>query len=107
MPHRIEVFSASCPLCNKVVDEIEAGKCAGCQLIVYNLPESLELARNYGVRVVPTVIIDGEVKIEGRPDIPFVCSDETYAHFKERYPLTVQLTQPSDADDRTLNPATS
>ena len=95
MPHRIEVFSSNCPLCNKVVDEIEAGRCAGCQLIVYNLAENLELARSYGVRVVPTVIIDGEVKIEGQPDIPFVCSDETYAHFKERYPLTIQLTTPS------------
>ncbi len=79
MPHRIEVFSANCPLCNRVIDEID------------NLSDSLELARNYGVRVVPTVIIDGEVKIEGRPDIPFVCSDETYAHFKERYPLTLQI----------------
>ena len=94
MAHRIEVFSASCPLCNKVVDEIEAGKCAECQLIVYNLPEGLEFARKYGVRVVPTVIIDGEVKIEGRPDIPFVCSDETYAHFKEHYPLTLQIDTP-------------
>jgi len=96
MPHKIEVFSANCPLCNKVVDEIEAGKCAGCQLIVHNLSENLELARNYSVRVVPTIIIDGEIKIEGQPDIPFVCSDETYAHFKEVYPLTVQLTRPSD-----------
>ena len=96
MPHKIEVFSANCPLCNKVVDEIEAGKCAGCQLIVHNLSENLELARNYSVRVVPTIIIDGEIKIEGQPDIPFVCSDETYAHFKERYPLTIQLTGPYD-----------
>ena len=104
MPHRIEVFSANCPLCNKIVDEIEAGRCAGCQLIVYNLAENLELARSYGVRVVPTVIIDGEVKIEGRPDIPFVCSDETYAHFKERYPLTIQLTPWSDEKrNRPLN----
>jgi len=78
------------------VDEIEAGKCAGCQLTVYDVSKRMELARQYGVRVVPTVIIDGEVKIEGRPDIPFVCSDETYAHFKERYPLTVQLTSQSD-----------
>ena len=92
--HRIEVFSANCPLCSEVVDEIEAGRCAGCQLIVYNLPDNLDLARRYGVRAVPTVIIDSEVKIEGRPDIPLVCSDETYAHFKERYPLTVQLTRP-------------
>jgi len=37
--------------------------------------------------VVPTVIIDDEVKIEGRPDIPFVCSAETYAHFRQYYPL--------------------
>jgi len=91
MPHKIEVFSANCPLCNKIVDEIEAGMCTGCQLIVYSVTEKPDLARDYGVRVVPTVIIDGEVKIEGRPDIPFVCSDETYAHLKERYPLTVQV----------------
>ena len=107
MPHIIEVFSANCPLCNKVVDEIEAGKCAECRLIVNNLSESLELARNYGVTVVPTVIIDRDVKIEGRPDIPFVCSDETYAHFKERYPLTVQLTRPPTAVNSTLYQATS
>jgi len=67
----------------------------------------LGLARNYGVRVVPTIIIDGEVKIEGRPDSPFVCSDETYAHFKKRYPLTFQLTRPSDAVNSTLYQATS
>ena len=101
MPHRIEVFSANCPLCNNVVDEIEAGRCAKCQLTVYQVSENLELARNYGITMVPTVIIDGKVKIEGRPDIPFVCSDETYAHFKERYPLTIQLTYPSGRDSGT------
>ena len=74
MPHKIEVFSGNCPICKTIVDEIEAGRCAGCQLIVYKLSENLELARNYGVRVVPTIVIDGEVKIEGRPDIPFVHS---------------------------------
>jgi hypothetical protein len=91
MPHRIEVFSGNCPLCNEIVDELEAGKCARCELIVHPVSENMPLARQYGVRVVPTVIIDGEVKIEGRPDIPFVCSDETYAHFKEKYPLTIRL----------------
>ena len=107
MTHRIEVFSGNCPLCNRVVDEIEAGKCSGCHLIVYQVAENLELARNYGVRVVPTVIIDGEIKIEGHPDIPFVCSDETYAHFKERYPLTFQLTQPSESVNNTPYQPTS
>ena len=91
MPHKIEVFTGNCSLCNEIVDEIEAGKCAGCQLTVHNLSDERALARKYGVRVVPTVIIDGEVKIEGRPDSPFVCSEETYAHFRQRYPLTMQL----------------
>ncbi|HEY5620623.1 MAG TPA: thioredoxin family protein [Candidatus Bathyarchaeia archaeon] len=87
MPHRIEVFTGNCPLCREVVDEIEAGKCAGCQLIVHNVAESSVLAKKYQVKVVPTVIIDDEVKIEGKPDIPFVCSEDTYAHFREHYPL--------------------
>ena len=87
MPHRIEVFTGNCPLCQEVVDEIEAGKCAGCQLIVHNIAESSVLAKKYQVKVVPTVIIDDEVKIEGKPDIPFVCSEDTYAHFREHYPL--------------------
>ena len=87
MPHRIEVFTGNCPLCQEVVDEIEAGKCAGCQLIVHNIAESSVLAKKYQVKVVPTVIIDDEVKIEGKPDIPFVCSEDTYTHFREHYPL--------------------
>ncbi|HEV2119961.1 MAG TPA: thioredoxin family protein [Candidatus Bathyarchaeia archaeon] len=91
MPHRIEIFTGNCPLCKSVVDEIEAGKCAGCQMVTYDMSQNPPAARQYAARVVPTVVIDGEVKIEGKPDIPFVCSDETYAHFKNRYPLTISL----------------
>jgi len=87
VPHKIEVFSGGCPLCVEVVNEIEAGKCAGCQLKVHDISESVELARTYGVKVIPTVVIDDEVKIEGPPDIPFVCSQETYDHFRRTYPL--------------------
>ena len=79
IPHRIEVSTDNCSLCNEVVDEIEAGKCAGCQLTVDNLSDERALARKYGVRVVPIVIIDGEVKIEGEPDIPF-CAVRKLTH---------------------------
>ncbi|OLB69465.1 hypothetical protein AUI06_08910 [archaeon 13_2_20CM_2_52_21] len=79
-----------------MVDEIKAGQCARCQLTVYNISDHTALAKEYGIRVAPTVIIDQEVKIEGRPDIPFICSDETYSHFKEVYPLTIQLIRPSN-----------
>ena len=82
MPHRIVVLTDGSSLSTQIVDEIEAGKCARCKLTVYNISNHTALAEKYGVRVGPVVIIDEEVKIEGRPDIPFVCSDETYAHFK-------------------------
>ena len=95
-PHRIIVFTDRCSLRTEIADEIEAGKCARCNLTVYSISDHTDLAEKYGVRVTPTVIIDEEVKIEGRPDIPFVCSDEAYAHFREVYPLTVQLIRPSD-----------
>jgi protein-disulfide isomerase len=77
LPHRIVVFIAGSSLCREIVDEIEAGKCARCELTVYNISDHTALAEKYGVRVAPTVIIDEEVKIEGRPDIRFVCTDET------------------------------
>ncbi len=54
---------------------------------VYNMSENMDLAKKNGVRVAPTVVIDGEVKIEGKPDIPFVCSEESYEYFKSRYPM--------------------
>ena len=83
--------------CKEVVDEIGAGKCAGCQLTVYDVPEHKSLAGEYRVRVVPTVIIDGEVKVEGRADIPFVYSEETYDHFKGKYPLLHKLGPSTDS----------
>ena len=98
MPHRIVVFTDGSSLCTEIVDEIEAGKCARCQLVVYNISDHTALAEKYGVRVGPVVIIDEEVKIEGRPDIPFVCSNETYAHFKEKYPLLHELGSSDDGD---------
>jgi hypothetical protein len=91
LPHRIVVFTDGSSLSKEIVDEIEAGKCARCELTVYKISDHTTLAEKYGVRVSPTMIIDEEVKIEGRPDIPFVCSNETYAHFKEKYPMLHEL----------------
>ena len=87
MPHRIEIFTGSCPLCTSVVDEIEAGKCSGRKMVTYEMSKNPPEAHRYSVRVVPTIVIDGEVKIEGKPDIPFVCDAETYNHFRNKYPF--------------------
>lgn len=91
MPHRIEVFTAGCPLCRETVQTIEVGKCGGCTLIEYDLRHDptayAEKLQAYGVRAVPTIVIDGVIKIEGKPDFPFFCSETLYAFLRERYPL--------------------
>ena len=35
--HTIEIFSANCPLCRHITDDIEIGKCEGCSQTVYDV----------------------------------------------------------------------
>ncbi len=44
-------------------------------------------AEQYGIRVVPTMVIDGRIKVEGLPDFPWVCGDDFYTMLERRYPL--------------------
>lgn len=85
----LELFSAGCPLCTSFERELILGKCAGCRLDVIDLrkAEAGERARRYDVRVAPTLVIDGRVKVEGRLEEPWVCGDEFYAMLEEKYPL--------------------
>lgn len=89
--HRIEVFAGGCHICDSVVAMIEVGKCASCELIVHDLtdqPSKHEArVRRYGIRAVPTVVIDGKIKVEGKPDFPWICGDDFYAWLERRYPL--------------------
>jgi glutaredoxin len=89
MPHRIEVFTAGCPLCQEAVSIVEVGKCGGCSLEVYDVadPRVQEKVRRYGVRAVPTIIIDGKIRVVGVPDFPWFCSEEFYRFLEERYLL--------------------
>lgn len=89
MPHHLEFFSAGCPLCAGFLNEVELGKCGSCTVEVVDVrrPESRSRLRRYGVRVTPTLVIDGRIKVEGRLDEPWVCGDEFYRHLEERYPL--------------------
>jgi glutaredoxin 3 len=72
--HTIEIFSANCPLCKHIIEDIEIGRCEGCMQIVYdlnNITEEIKTKmKNYGIRAVPTTIIDGSIKVEGIPDFP-------------------------------------
>ena len=35
--HLIEIFSANCPLCKHITDDIQIDKCKGCKQLVYDI----------------------------------------------------------------------
>lgn len=41
--------------------------------------------KKYGVEAVSTTIIDGEIKVVGIPDIPWICGDELYTKLRRDY----------------------
>ena len=89
--HTIEIFSANCPLCKHITDDIEIGKCEGCNHIIYNVNEmniDLKLKmKEYGIKAVPTTIIDGKIKVVVIPDFSWICGDDLYTKLKKDYPL--------------------
>lgn len=91
MPHRIEVFTGDCPLCRQVLTAVEVGKCATCELternLVRNFEAHAEAVEDYDVRSVPTIVVDGRIKVEGKPDFPWLCGDTFYEFLERRYPL--------------------
>jgi hypothetical protein len=87
--HTIEIFSANCPLCKHIVEDIEIGRCEGCKQIVYDLNNMTEdiktKMKNYGVKAVPTTIIDGSIKIEGIPDFHWIWGEDLFQKLKRDY----------------------
>ena len=39
----LEIFSANCPLCKHITDDIQIGKCEGCNQIVYDMTEEIKV----------------------------------------------------------------
>lgn len=89
--HVIEIFSANCPLCKHVIDSVEMGKCEGCTQIVYDINNMTDEIKTkmekYGVKSVPTTIIDSEIKVIGIPDFPWICGDDLYKKLKSQYSM--------------------
>jgi glutaredoxin len=91
VPHRLELFVGGCPICEEVLKAITVGKCAGCSLEVYDLTKRYEeLAaklKQYRIRCVPTLVIDGRIKLEGKPEFALICDEEMYRFLEERYSM--------------------
>lgn len=69
---KLEFFSADCRLCERTLNLLERAY-PGLDLIVHRAAECrdgscCELAAQYGVRAVPTLVLDGEVVMVGVPD---------------------------------------
>ncbi|PZR79486.1 MAG: thioredoxin family protein [Chthoniobacterales bacterium] len=66
---KIEVFTAGCPLCNETLELVKnAVTDCGCVVIERRCSddEQCDEAKQYGVKAMPTVVVDGRVMFEGR-----------------------------------------
>lgn len=65
------------------------GKGQGCEQIIYNINSMTEGLKTkmkvYGVKAVPTTVIDGSIKVVGISDFPWVCGDDLYERLKDDY----------------------
>jgi glutaredoxin 3 len=58
---QIEIFSASCPICESVISRVRTLSCPSCDVKVLNMHDDAAAARaqELGVSSVPAVAIDG------------------------------------------------
>ncbi len=70
---------------------VTVGKCADCSLEVYDLTKGHEEVaaklKQYRIRCVPTLVIDGRIKLEGKPEFVLICDEEMYRLLQERYSM--------------------
>ena len=60
---QIEVFSAGCSACEEAIDLIKAIACPSCEVHILDMhdPNAAARARSYGIKRVPSVVIDGKL----------------------------------------------
>lgn len=60
---QIEVFSAGCPACEETIALVNRIACPSCEVEVLDMhqPAVAAKAKQYGIRSVPAVVIDGQL----------------------------------------------
>lgn len=60
---QVEIFSAGCPACQDAVDIARRIACPSCEVIVLDMNDVnvAKRAKQLGIRVVPAVVIDGQL----------------------------------------------
>ena len=81
-------------MCTKAVDMVTIGKCKSCIMdVIWVDSQNVEMKsklRDYGINAVPSIVIDGRIKVVGVPDFPWFCGEEFYEFLEEKYPLKVK-----------------
>lgn len=60
---KIEVFSAGCPTCEETIALVNKLACPSCEVEVLDMhrPEVAKKAKQYEVRTVPAVVVNGKL----------------------------------------------
>ena len=60
---KIEVFSAGCAVCEDTITLVNHIACPSCEVKILDMhqPEVAKKARQYGIRSVPAVVVDGKL----------------------------------------------
>ncbi len=60
---KIEVFSAGCAACTETIELVNQIACESCEVEVLDMRQDdvAARARQYGIRTVPAVVIDGKL----------------------------------------------
>jgi len=70
MGRRIEIFTADCSLCKETLRLIKQEACAECEIIERRCEdEYCEPAKGYGIKALPTVVVDGKIRFVGKPTL--------------------------------------
>ena len=66
---KIEIFSADCPLCREMIENVKGCECCKDAEIVIRTCSGdtcCDPAKGYEIKSVPTVVVNGKVAIEGK-----------------------------------------
>ncbi len=60
---KIEIFSAACPACDDAIQLVRKIACSSCEIEILDMQQNeiAEKAKQYGVRTVPAIVIDGRL----------------------------------------------
>jgi hypothetical protein len=76
-------------LCKETADIVEVGKCKDCKMEVLDVNDKAnsESVKRYGIISVPSIVIDGRIKVVGKPAFPWFCGDDFYTMLEAKYPF--------------------